>query len=121
MRTIFWASVVVIVYVYVGYPLLLAVWARLARRRRQTVAGVSSWPAISIVLAARNEARRLPERIANLLEVAYPGPREVIVVSDGSTDDTASAVEAFGTCVQLIEIPAGGKPLALNAGVAAAR
>jgi cellulose synthase/poly-beta-1,6-N-acetylglucosamine synthase-like glycosyltransferase len=121
MRTIFWVSVVLIVYVYAGYPLLLAAWARLVRRRPQTAAGVSSWPSISIVLAARNEGRRLPERIANLLQVAYPGPREVIVVSDGSTDDTAAAVESCGSGVRLIEIAAGGKPLALNAGVAAAR
>lgn len=120
MKTIFWISVGVVAYVYAGYPLLLAAWARLARRRPRTTAGVTRWPAISIVLAARNEGRRLPERITNLLQVAYPGPREIIVVSDGSTDDTVRAAESFGDAVRVIAVPAGGKPLALNAGVDAA-
>ncbi|HJR58563.1 MAG TPA: glycosyltransferase family 2 protein [Vicinamibacterales bacterium] len=121
MKTIFWLSAVVVVYVYAGYPLLLAAWAGLVRRRPRQPADVSTWPAISIVVAARNEARRLPRRIANLREITYPGPREIIVVSDGSTDATAAAVEGFGGDVRLVELPAGGKPLALNAGVAAAR
>jgi poly-beta-1,6-N-acetyl-D-glucosamine synthase len=122
MAAIFWVSSAVIGYVYAGYPLLLALWARLAQRRprRPPIAEVSRWPSISIVLAARNEAGRLPARLANLLQIAYPGSREVIVVSDGSTDDTAGVVRGAGSGVRLIDVPAGGKPTALNAGVAAA-
>ena len=122
MRTLFWISVAVIGYVYAGYPLLLAAWARLAERRprRQAVETIASWPSISIVLAARNEAGRLRGRLANLLSIAYPGSREVIVVSDGSTDATAEVVRSFGDNVRLVEVPAGGKPRALNAGVAQA-
>lgn len=122
MRTIFWVSLGVIAYVYVGYPLLAALWARVVHRRpRKAALGqVTSWPSISIVVAARNEAVRLPARVANLLDITYPGSREVIVVSDGSTDDPAEALRRFGSHVRLIELPAGGKPLALNAGVAAA-
>jgi cellulose synthase/poly-beta-1,6-N-acetylglucosamine synthase-like glycosyltransferase len=121
MRTLFWISAAIVAYVYVGYPLLLAAWARLAQRRPRKAQAIVSWPSISIVLAARNEGRRLRGRIRNLLEIAYPGTREIIVVSDGSTDDTAVVVRSFGESVRLIELPAGGKPLALNAGVAAAR
>jgi cellulose synthase/poly-beta-1,6-N-acetylglucosamine synthase-like glycosyltransferase len=121
MEELFWISVVVVAYVYAGYPLLLAAWARLAARVPRRPAGRPEWPSISIVIAARNEGRRLPDRLRNLLTIAYPGPREVIVVSDGSTDDTGQAVAAFGSAVRLIELPAGGKPLALNAGVASAR
>ena len=72
---------------------LLAVWARLAdrgRARKAPFAGRPTGPSISIVVAARNEARRLPARITNLLDQDYPGRREIIVVSDGSTDDTAA-------------------------------
>jgi cellulose synthase/poly-beta-1,6-N-acetylglucosamine synthase-like glycosyltransferase len=121
MKELFWVSVAVIVYVYAGYPLLLAAWARVAQRVPRRTAAGQEWPVISIVLAARNEGRRLPSRIQNLLTVEYPGPRELIVVSDGSTDDTADVVRAFGGAVRLVEVPAGGKPAALNAGVAVAR
>lgn len=123
MGTLFWVSISLIGYVYAGYPLLLAVWARIARRRSQrpAVSAITAWPSISILIAARNEGRRLPGRLANLLQVPYQGQREIIVISDGSTDDTASVVRAMGTAVRLIEVPSGGKPLALNAGAAEAR
>jgi poly-beta-1,6-N-acetyl-D-glucosamine synthase len=123
MRILFWVSIAVIGYVYAGYPLLLAAWSRLARRhpRRPSIAEVTAWPSISIVIAARNEAGRLPARIRNLLEIPYPGPREIIVVSDGSTDSTSEIIGGFGHPVRLIEVPAGGKPQAVNAGVARAQ
>ena len=122
MRIVFWISIAVIAYVYVGYPLLLAACSRLTQRhpRRPSVSEITDWPSISIVLAARNEASRLPARIHNLREITYPGRREIIVVSDGSTDDTADVVRGLGDAVRLVEVPAGGKPLALNAGVARA-
>ena len=122
MVSIFWISAAIVAYVYAGYPLLLALWARLVARqpRRASIESVSSWPSISIILAARNEAPRLPARLTNLLTIPYPGRREVIVVSDGSTDDTRGTVATFGHHVRLVEVPAGGKPLALNAGVSVA-
>jgi cellulose synthase/poly-beta-1,6-N-acetylglucosamine synthase-like glycosyltransferase len=93
MEILFWASVFVIAYVYVGYPALLAAWTRLASRPvHKTGFAAGSWPSISIVLAARNEAARLPERVANLLDLPYEGRREIIVVSDGSTDRTRAVL-----------------------------
>ncbi len=123
MRTLFWVSIAVIGYVYAGYPLVLAACARLARRhpRRPSIDRVETWPSISIVIAARNEAGRLPGRIHNLLGIPYPGEREIIVVSDGSTDGTPEALREFGGRARLVEVPSGGKPQALNAGVGEAR
>jgi cellulose synthase/poly-beta-1,6-N-acetylglucosamine synthase-like glycosyltransferase len=119
MTVLFWISALIVVYVYVGYPCLLAGWARMADRRPRRVPFGAAWPSISIVIAARNEAARLPARIANLLSQEYPGARDIIVVSDGSTDNPRSALAPFGSAVRVIEVPAGGKPRALNAGVAA--
>jgi len=128
MESVFWWSVIGIVYVYAGYPLLLAAWARVAARapRKADIEAARDWPALSILVAARNEAGRLPSRIENLLDLEYPGRREIIVISDGSTDNTVDAIRAFlastqsSIPVRVLEIPAGGKPCALNAGVAAA-
>lgn len=122
METLFWVSALVIGYVYAGYPLLLALWARVAARpvRKRPSDDAGQWPAVSIVVAARNEGTRLAARLANLRELTYAGPREIIVVSDGSTDGTADVLRQFADQVRFIEVAAGGKPLALNAGVAAA-
>ncbi|HEX5473889.1 MAG TPA: glycosyltransferase family 2 protein [Vicinamibacterales bacterium] len=122
MALLFWVSAFVVCYVYAGYPLCLAAWARINGRRPRTQApAAGAWPSVSLVVAVRNEASRLAGRIANLLDQRYPGPLEVLVVSDGSDDDPASALAGFADAVRLIERPRGGKPLALNAGVAAAR
>jgi cellulose synthase/poly-beta-1,6-N-acetylglucosamine synthase-like glycosyltransferase len=121
MEILFWTSSFVIAYVYAGYPLLLAIWSRLQPQpvRRRGFAD-ARWPGISIIVAARNEGARLPVRVENLLELEYPGRREVIVVSDGSTDSTPAALAPYAGRIRLIDVPPGGKPLALNAGVAAA-
>ena len=123
MTVLFWISALIVGYVYVGYPCLLAVWARIADRRPlRTPFGDGAWPPISIIVAARNEAARLAARVGNLLAQDYPGAREIVVVSDGSADSPAAALAPLlGDQVRLIELPAGGKPLALNAGVAASR
>lgn len=122
MKILFWVSALIVLYVYAGYPCLAAVWARLADRQpRKMPFGTGRWPSVSIIIAARNEARRLPARVTNLLEQEYPGEREIIVVSDGSLDAPGAALAPFGSAVRLIELPPGGKPLALNAGAMAAR
>lgn len=121
MRLLFWFSLALIAYVYVGYPALLAAWATLrAKTVRRAPLGVEA-PGVSVVIAARNEARRLPARIENLLAQDYPGPLQIIVVSDGSIDGTRRALAPYAGRVDLVEIPASGKPSALNAGVARAR
>lgn len=122
METIFWGSLLLIAYVYAGYPALLLLWSRVAGEpaRRRALSETSDWPSISVIIAARNEAARLPGRIENLLEQHYRGPLEIIVASDGSTDGTATVLSAFADRIRLIEVAPGGKATALNAGVAAA-
>jgi cellulose synthase/poly-beta-1,6-N-acetylglucosamine synthase-like glycosyltransferase len=81
-----------------------------------------SLPGVSIVIAAHNEGPRLAARLDNLRSLDYPpARRQIIVVSDGSTDETADVVARYGPFVELVEIPRGGKALALNAGVARAK
>jgi cellulose synthase/poly-beta-1,6-N-acetylglucosamine synthase-like glycosyltransferase len=123
MAALFWISVGFIAYVYAGYPLLLGVWARVvARLKPATAAPGRSQPAradqppsVSIIIAARNEARRLPARLDNLLASDYPVDRlQIIVASDGSTDDTVEALAPYRDRIELLLLPASGKAAALN-------
>ena len=130
MEALFWLSVGLVVYVYAGYPVVLAVWARIktfmaARRRpesRSLHSVAAALPPVTVVIAARNEAQRLPGRIDNLLTCDYPRDRlQIVVASDGSTDGTTDALAPYASSVELILLPAGGKARALNAAVARAR
>jgi cellulose synthase/poly-beta-1,6-N-acetylglucosamine synthase-like glycosyltransferase len=121
VKTIFWLSVLVIGYVYAGYPLLLAAWAFLRPRpvRRQIP---DDPPPVSLIIAARNEGARLAAKLENLASLDYPRDRlQVIVVSDGSTDETHDVLERARAWVEAVEVPAGGKSAAVNAGVQRAR
>jgi poly-beta-1,6-N-acetyl-D-glucosamine synthase len=122
MELVFWVSVLGVGYVYVGYPALLAVWAAVRPLAIRTVPDRSAEPPrVSIVMAARDEAARLPARIDNLRALDYPADRlEVIVVSDGSSDGTLDVLSRHGDLVQTLAAPAIGKAAALNLAIAQA-
>jgi len=121
MTLVFWFAVAVVAYVYAGYPALLNVWARL-RPKPLRIADCGLRNDVTIVIAARNEGARLAARIDNLLSLDYPAARrQIVVVSDGSTDDTLDVVARYERFVDLVALPPGGKAIALNAGVARAK
>jgi cellulose synthase/poly-beta-1,6-N-acetylglucosamine synthase-like glycosyltransferase len=121
MHVLFWCSTILVTYVYVGYPLLLRLWARLRPRPVRVQTDFTLEPTVSVVIAARNESARLAARIENLVSLDYPADkRQIIVVSDGSTDDTLDVLSRHHDLVEAVAIPPSGKAMAVNAGVARA-
>jgi poly-beta-1,6-N-acetyl-D-glucosamine synthase len=108
----------VLFYTYAGYPLLLGALAHL-RRRPLRLVPLGDRPSLSIVIAARDEARVLPRKIESILAQDYPQEKlEILVVSDGSRDATAAVAEAFAPRVRVLELAQPlGKPAALNQAV----
>lgn len=68
---------------------------------------------VAVVMATFNRAHFISEAIESILNQSRP-PDEFIIVNDGSTDNTARVVRAFGNRVRYIEQSNGGKPAALN-------
>lgn len=119
MKIIFWLSLAGVLYTYLGYPVLMWMLARL-RPRPWRIAPIT--PSVSVVLAVHNGMLLLPHRIQHLIDLDYPNIKEIIIVSDGSTDGTAELLgRQHHPHVHAIVLDEhGGKAAAVNAGVAEA-
>lgn len=96
MEYLFYLSALMCGYSYFLYPLILM---RIPRRplEESPPAGAFSFPALSLIITAHNEAGRIREKLENTLEIRYPEDQlEIIVASDCSSDATDSIVESFG-------------------------
>jgi cellulose synthase/poly-beta-1,6-N-acetylglucosamine synthase-like glycosyltransferase len=119
---VFVASLALVAYAYVGYPLICLMRALLFRRpmKRAPIR-----PKVSILVAAWREAETIGRKLDSLAQQSYPAELiEVIVACDGSDDGTperARAAAALGARLQVLALPERrGKPTALNAAAAAA-
>ena len=77
-------------------------------------------PTISVVIPTFNRGSILSDAINSALSQTTP-PREIIVVDDGSTDNTAEVLARFGEKITLIHQPNSGVSAARNAGIEQAR
>jgi cellulose synthase/poly-beta-1,6-N-acetylglucosamine synthase-like glycosyltransferase len=119
VKIVFWLSAMGILYTYLGYP---AVMWMLARMRPRPWTAKAIFPSVSIVLAVHNGAALLPRKIHHLLGIDYPAIKEIIIVSDGSTDGTSEllARQHDSRLTTIILNEHVGKAAAVNAGVAQA-
>jgi cellulose synthase/poly-beta-1,6-N-acetylglucosamine synthase-like glycosyltransferase len=118
MEALFWVSVLGVSHTYLFYPLLL--WLLTCWRRPPAYPALGELPPVSLVISAYNEAAVIGEKLDNSLGLEYPpGKLQVIVVSDGSQDDTDLIVGRYrGRGVRLHRMePRSGKTAAQNAGV----
>jgi hypothetical protein len=126
LRALFWISVGLLLYTHLGYPLVLWAVDRVLRGRKSAphgaggarpAAGVArpdprtgddDPPTVSLIVAAHNEEEAIAGRVANALALDYPRDRlEVIVASDGSSDETVERARGAGASV--LDLPRLGK------------
>jgi cellulose synthase/poly-beta-1,6-N-acetylglucosamine synthase-like glycosyltransferase len=115
VRVLFWASLAGILWTHVGYPLVVAL---LARVRSREVHKADVTPSVTVIIPAHDEEGVIEVRLDNLLALDYPREQlEVVVVSDGSTDGTDTIVQEYASRdprVRLLALQRGGKLAALN-------
>jgi cellulose synthase/poly-beta-1,6-N-acetylglucosamine synthase-like glycosyltransferase len=118
LETLFWISAGVLVYAYAGYPLLIGLLSRVARRAPTRISG--ELPKVTLLISAYNEARVIEEKLVNVVSLDYPKDRlEIVVVSDCSDDGTDEIVQQFASQgVRLVRQNARlGKSAGLNLAV----
>lgn len=109
-------------FTWVGYPFLAIALGE--RRPVRPPVSTGGHPLVSVVLATRDGVAPVQKRVRNLLDARWPeGHLEVVVALDGVQDHYEEITAGGnGGVVRITTAPLpGGKALALNAGVAAAR
>jgi cellulose synthase/poly-beta-1,6-N-acetylglucosamine synthase-like glycosyltransferase len=111
-----------LVYAVAIYPVIL--WLLTRNAPPQAVPAMSELPSITITIPVYNEEKSIASTLRRLLELDYPAEkRQILVVSDASTDHTDEIVESFSTQgVEMLRMPARrGKTAAESAAVKRAR
>ncbi|HET7677767.1 MAG TPA: glycosyltransferase [Candidatus Limnocylindrales bacterium] len=123
LAPVFWSAVLLLGWVYLGYPVLVALVGRLRPLRLREDAPA---PSISVAIAVHDEQAQIAARIADVLAQEGPGVQlaEVLVGSDGSTDATDAVVRDLAAAeprLRLLSLPRGGQTSTQNALFEAAR
>ena len=109
---------------------LLVIWLALGHRRARRRAAASAPPGetvsgpVSVIIAAYNESKVIAATLRSVLDTDYAGEVELVVINDGSKDDTGAVVARLAEAdprVRLIEQENAGKSEALRRGVELAR
>lgn len=114
-------SFMIVATALVALRTLTVIWLAARFRSTRTTAFT---PPVSVIIAAYNEAKIIAATLKSLLATDYAGQMEVIVVDDGSNDETAAEVERIAANerrVRLLRQPNAGKARALQRGLSAMR
>lgn len=89
----FWVLLAVVLYTYLGYPLILFILARL--KPAKMLKGAYQ-PTVTLLIAAYNEEDCIAQKLENSLHLAYPAEKlQILVAADGSDDQTEAIVKSF--------------------------
>jgi cellulose synthase/poly-beta-1,6-N-acetylglucosamine synthase-like glycosyltransferase len=114
----FWASFGILAYTFATFPVLLVLRGLLIKR---PIRSEDQFPLVSVILAVRNEERKIRRKLENLASLDYPaGNMQVIVASDGSEDETTEIVAKQFPEVVLLRLARSGKGAAISAACAIA-
>ncbi|MFH2138096.1 MAG: glycosyltransferase family 2 protein [Candidatus Omnitrophota bacterium] len=115
IKIIFWFIFALVLFIYFGYPLVMAVLAILFKKEHRYDDGFT--PSVTMLIPAYNEESVIKEKLENTLILDYPKDKlEAIVMIDQSSDKTEEIVRSFaGKGIKMwVQVPRQGKMSALN-------
>ena len=93
LKVMFVASIAVLAYTYIGYPILVYILAKLAPQKSNTA---ECEPKVTVLITAYNEEGAIGAKLENTLAIDYPAEKlDILVASDGSTDETDAIVREY--------------------------
>lgn len=111
----FWASLGIVLYTYLGYPILLGLLVKIRGTRKASLYSDEELPGITVLVACYNEADILEQKIQNTARLDYPvDKRKHWFVTDGSTDNSAEIVRKHPGFEVFHENERKGKNAAVN-------
>jgi biofilm PGA synthesis N-glycosyltransferase PgaC len=119
LKILFWFSLFVIFYSYIGYGILLYFLVQLKKVFAGNKTNNSDKeifePEISLIVSAYNEEDFIERKIKNTLELKYPANKlKIIFITDGSSDNTYQIINRYNTILSLHEPERRGKLAAMN-------
>jgi cellulose synthase/poly-beta-1,6-N-acetylglucosamine synthase-like glycosyltransferase len=121
VEIMFWIFAILVIYTYIGYPLLLSAITLFYKKPVNKTNIIHS---VSLIISAYNEEKNIKNKIINCLGLDYPKDKlEIIIVSDNSNDMTDEIVQQYvGQRIRFFRMPKrGGKTKALNFAVKKAK
>ena len=123
-KILFWVSLFIVFYTYLGYGILLYFIVRLKKlfNRKQTHVNQPFQPHIALIISAYNEEDFIETKIKNTLELNYPAEKlDIIFVTDGSNDRTPEIVSRYPAISLLHQPERQGKAAAMNRAIKTAK
>ncbi len=117
---VFWLSLVIVFYSYLGYGLVLWVWVKLRRlfQSSEIQEFTQFEPEVALLIAAYNEKDFIKAKMDNCAALDYPKNKlRVIFVTDGSKDGTPDIIRDDGRFEVLHVDKRAGKIMAMNRGM----
>lgn len=118
MMGLFWVSLFIAVYTYVGYGILLFFLVKIKQKMQPAQNNFYSYeelPDVTLFIAAYNEEDFIGEKIENSLELDYPKEKlRIVVVTDGSDDKTPGLVAQYAEVSHFHQPERSGKIAAVN-------
>ncbi|WP_207492565.1 glycosyltransferase family 2 protein [Aridibaculum aurantiacum] len=111
---LFWISLFLLFYTYIGYGLFLLLINKLKTRKKEQKDN-AELPPVTLIIPAYNEAEWMHQKIRNCLELQYPRHLlQLIFITDGSTDETNKIVAGYEDIDLLYQSVRKGKMAAIN-------
>ena len=118
-KIVFWISLFILIYSYLGYGLLLFVYVNVVKLFSKKNGASQDFdnfqPEVTLVVATYNEEVILKKKIENTFQINYPANRlKIIFVADGSSDNTVNIIREYPNIELFYKSEREGKSAAIN-------